>query len=231
MVVMEEVRGKKSSEASKKGHRSVRGWLARWLDECKMAAYGIVLATRYPRFVITTVVSFLVFGTLMNLLAAGGAAIGLIMAAPDWGNKLKVISDAFLKLFGLAGVIWVDWLMVFVVALLQGIVIGLVVLVWKKRRDEQKQNAANVQTAGLAAGLGVLGAGCPTCGTTLFTPLLVSVFGTGGYPVAGTISGVLTALAVIVILWSLKKMGLEAYVMIVSEKFKKRKAAENAQSV
>ena len=108
----------------------------------------------------------------------------------------------------------------FTVAILQGILVGLVMFVWKKRKDENKENA---QTAGIAAGLAVLGAGCPTCGTTLLTPIIGAIFSGGSYAIAGAISSVITWLAVAIAVLAIKKVGLETYVIIASERFKKKR--------
>ena len=120
---------------------------------------------------------------------------------------------------------------------------GLVALVWHKNRrsedgmrgakrrtarDEQSDeddadNADNVQRAGIAAGLAVLSAGCPTCGTTLLMPVIGAISSTGGYAIAGVASGVVFVLALIVALLALKKVGLQAYVIMINEKRERRK--------
>ena len=45
--------------------------------------------------------------------------------------------------------------------------------------------------------------------------------------IAGTISGIMTAVAYVLIFWSLKKMGLEAYVIIKDEEWRKRRQKKN----
>ena len=70
----------------------------------------------------------------------------------------------------------------------------------------------NLQRTGLAAGLAVLGSGCPTCGTTLLAPLIGAIGSSGGLALAGFLSGALTALSMIVALLALQKIGKEAFV-------------------
>lgn len=207
------------------------GKLARWLDECKMAVEGTVLATRDARFVTGFLVSFVVFGTLMNLLSGSTAAVNLFWVT-DFGGKISIIKDAFLGVFGVGRSFW-DWLLTFLIVLLQSILIGLVVFVWQKRRRNKKEqlmaeasNADNLQSAGLVTGLAILGSGCPTCGTTLLAPLLGTLFSSGSFALAGVLSGVLTAVAIIVALFALKKMGRDAYAMILSERYQQKKLKE-----
>lgn len=189
----------------------IRRLLSRWRDEWRMTCYGLVLATRKLRFWVFFVPSFVIFGTLLVLLAPGLAGVNLIFTL-GFPDGLKVIGDAFLGLFG-AGQNFTDWLIVFSISLLQAILIALLAIVWKKRK-----NAVEVQNAGIAAGLAILGSGCPTCGTALMMPLLSGVFGTGVLGFAGALSGVVTALAVVVALFTLKKLGPEIYVIMAEEK-------------
>lgn len=210
----------------------MRRRLERWLDECKMALSGIVLATRERRFLIAALITFIVFGTLINLLSGSTSALNLFWAT-DFPGKLSIIGNAFLAIFGIGRNFW-DWLLLFFITILQSLLIGLVALVWQKRRRSKKdqvvataQNADNLQSAGLAAGLAILGSGCPTCGTTLLMPLLGTLFSSSSYMLAGVISGLLTIAAVLLALWSLKRIGKDAYVMILSERFQRRHAQPN----
>ena len=198
--------------------------LNRWLDEWKLAGSGIILATKDYKFLLAAVSTFIIFGTLMNLFSGSTAALDLFWHV-DISVKLKLILDGFLGLFGVGRSFW-DWLLLFSVTLLQSILIGLVVLVWRKRRRSRTEqvvatatNADNLQNAGLVAGLAVLGTGCPTCGTTLLAPLITTLFSTSSYALAGAISGLLTAAAVVVALLTLKRLGNDAYAIIVSEKY------------
>ena len=226
----------------------------RWCDEWRLACSGILLATRERRFIIAALISFIFFGTLMHLLAGGTAAFSLLASA-DLAGKLKILADGFLANFGVGQNFW-DWLFIFVVTILQSILIGLVVLVWHKRRHpadltttktaqtapnsatkpaanptpsaqatkiaQAASNADNLQSAGIAAGLAVLGTGCPTCGTTLLMPVIGTLFSTSGYALAGLVSGLLTAASLIIALFALKRIGHEAYALIVSERFLRR---------
>ncbi len=208
------------------GGKSWRRKLARAADKWKIAWSGMVLATRYPQFLIAFVISFIVFGTLMNLLSGSSAALDLFWVS-DLNGKMEIIGQAFLALFGF-GRNFLDWLLTFIVVLLQSVLIGLVVFVWRKRRRSRKEqivataaNSENVQNASIAAGLAVLGSGCPTCGTTLLAPVISTLFSTSGLALASFISGALTVAAILVTLFAIQRIGGDAYAMIVSERFQK----------
>ena len=192
--------------------------IAKFFDEILLACKGIGLAMKTARFWVFFLLSFAIFGTLINLLAAGFASFNL-MAAVGFPDCLKIIWDAFLGLFGVNKA-FSDWIVVFPVALLQGILIGMIAVVRKLKKNSAGEN---VQRAGIAAGLAVLGAGCPTCGTALLTPILGAVFA-GGSALVGTVSNIVTILAILIIIFSLKKVGEDCYVIIVSNRYRKKKA-------
>lgn len=199
----------------------------KWLDGFALAGKGILLATREKKFWCGFVPSFLFFGFLMNLLSGGFTKFEL-MSALGFPTSLRIIGECFLAIFGI-NQIFLDWLPIFAISILQSILIGLIVLLWDKKRH---QNSANLEKAGIITGLIALGAGCPTCGTTLLTPLIGTIFSTGGLAITGTISTIITWLAIIIAILSLKRLGEEAYVIIINEKYlaKKRVKEQNEKS-
>lgn len=199
----------------------------KWCDEFVLAGRGILLATKEKRFWVGFIIAFLLFGTLINLLAGGFSKFEL-MGAVGFVGSLKIIGDALLGVFGY-NMLVIEWLPVFSLALLQGVLIGLIALLWHKKRisnSESTSNSANVEKAGIITGLIALGAGCPTCGTTLLTPILGAIFSTGGLAMVGVLSNIITVVAVIIAILSLKRIGEETYVIIVNEEYMKKKLAK-----
>ena len=197
----------------------------KWCDEFVLASKGILLATKEKRFWYGFIPSFFFFGLLINLLQGGFSKFEL-MHALGFPHCFKIIADSFLAIFGVSQPFF-DWLPVFAISLLQGILIGLIVLLWQKKKD---QNSANLEKAGIITGLIALGAGCPTCGTTLLTPLLGAIFSTGSLAIAGTISIIVTVLAIIIAILSLKRLGEETYVIIINEEYLARKSKKEANA-
>lgn len=188
----------------------------RWADEFKLAIYGAILCFRRKRFLIAFFIAFVIFGTLLNLLASGSATFN-ILSVVDFPHKLEILWNAFLGTFGVNRV-FQDFIFIFLLTILQSILIGLVVFVYKYRKD-----STNLQNAGIITGLIVLGSGCPTCGTTILAPIIISIAGSSGMAIAGTVSWVLTLLSFIIALFALKKVGFEAYAIIKAEEFTKKK--------
>ena len=194
----------------------------KWLDEFALAGKGILLASKEKRFWCGFIPSFLFFGFLMNLLS-GGLTKFELMRISGFPASLKILAECFLAIFGIGQPV-LDWLPIFSISILQGILIGLIALLWSKKRTKtDSTNSDNVEKAGIITGLIALGAGCPTCGTTLITPLIGAIFSTGGLAIAGTISTIVTWLAIIIAILSIKRLGLESYVIIVNEKYLSKK--------
>jgi len=183
----------------------------KWCDEFLLSGQGILLATRQKRFWYGFIPAFCFFGLLMNLLAGGSTKFEL-MGILGFPNCLQIIWQSFVSIFGI-GQPFLDWLPIAAIAFLQGILIGLIVFLWDIKRQ---QNSANLEKAGIITGLIALGAGCPTCGTTLLTPLIGTIFSTSGLAIAGALSTIITWLAIIIAILSLKRLGLEAYVNIIA---------------
>jgi len=191
---------------------------AKWFDELALAAKGLLLYTRRKTFWLPFIITFLVFGLLINLLSNGFSSFKLIFSG-NLSLAWSVLSSAFLAIFGI-GKAFPDFLLNFFLSLLQAILISLVIFVFKHNKA-----SANAESSAIVAGLAILGSGCPTCGTTLLAPVLGAVLSgtTSAVSAAGYISLVLNILAIILAIFVFKKLGFETYAIIKSEEYQKKK--------
>ena len=206
---------------------------ARFFDEFALAGRGLLLATKKKSFWLVFIPTFLIFGTLINLLSSGFTSFQLIggcLESGDFAGAFKIIGGAFLANFGV-GRNFLDFALNFVLTLFQSILISLVVFVAKHNRKERKERkeqkaekASGLESSALVAGLAVLGSGCPTCGTTLLAPVLGALLSgtTGAVKLADTLSVVLNILAILLAILVFRKLGLETYAIIKSEHFKEK---------
>ncbi len=186
----------------------------------RISISGIGLAMKEKRFWTVALPVFVVFGVLLNLLSSGMAGVTLLFNG-DAENFWRMLTKAFLAIFGI-GRNFGDFLLTFAILILQSLLLGTLAVVIKHAKDDQvvtfqeaDQAKTGLQNSGLVAGLAILGSGCPTCGTALITPILGTLFSTGGFAMAGIVSGVITALAVVVALFSLRAVGVDAYAAIL----------------
>ena len=204
---------------------------ARFFDEFALAGRGLLLATKKKSFWITFIVTFFVFGALINLLSSGFTSFQLIggcLESGDFAGAFKIIGNAFLAIFGV-GRNFPDFALNFALTFLQSILIALVVFVARHNRKEKK-SSGNIESSAIVAGLAVLGSGCPTCGTTLLAPVLGTILSgtTGAVKLAGTLSVILNVVAILLAILVFKKLGLETYAIIKSEHFKEKHHEENS---
>lgn len=212
----------------------MKDYFAKFFDELGLAGRGTLLLMRKKSFWPPFLITFIVFGTLINLLSNGFSSFSLIFSdlkAGDFIGGFGIIKSAFLGIFGI-NKNFTDWILNFVLIVLQSTLISLVVFVSKYNRKEKKSADSGLESSALVAGLAVLGSGCPTCGTTLLAPVLGTFLSgaSGAISVAGKISLVLNIFAIILAIFVFKKLGLTTYAIIKSEQYTKKKELNNEKS-
>lgn len=119
-----------SEWAGAKTKKRLKKWqsqLKTWLDQWQLSLKGLMLASLNWKFWLVTSTTLLIFGTLMNLLSGGLAPINLLIAV-DWPEKWTILGENLVGIFGV-GKHFGDWLVMFIIIILQSILMGLVVLV------------------------------------------------------------------------------------------------------
>ncbi|MBR2695656.1 hypothetical protein IKE86_01970 [Candidatus Saccharibacteria bacterium] len=207
---------------------------ARFFDEFSLAGRGLLLATRKKSFWIAFIITFLIFGTLINLLSSGFTSfqlIGACLSSGDFTGAVNILGGAFLANFGI-GRDFLDFILNFVLTVFQSILVSLVVFIYRHNRKQKRAKTTDsgaLESSAIVAGLAVLGSGCPTCGTTLLAPVLGAILSgtTGAVKLAGTLSLVMNILAILLAILVFRKTGLETYAIIKSEEFKEKHHEEN----
>ena len=199
--------------------------IPRFFDEFALAGRGLLLAAKEKSFWVAFIITFIVFGTLINLLSSGFTSFQLIggcLGDGDFFGAFNIIGNAFLGIFGINRN-FLDFALNFALITFQSILIALVTFVAKhNRKERQKKQSSSVESSAIVAGLAVLGSGCPTCGTTLLAPVLGAVLsGTAGaVKLAGILSTIFNIFAILLAILVFHKLGLETYAIIKSEHFK-----------
>lgn len=196
--------------------------LAKWGDEWKMALAGVARASHNWKFDLGVVAIALFFGTLMHILSVGLTNMQILFSGADFSLKFAILREAFLQNFGININFW-DFLPIFLISVAEGVLIMMIILTSRLRKESKKLAKESSETkesgkiSAIAAGLAVLGTGCPTCGTSLLVPVLGSVFA-GSSAAIGAISGILTVTAIIIALLALKKTGTEYFALSIMVK-------------
>lgn len=112
-----------------------------------------------------------------------------------------------------------DFLFMTVINLVQSILFGLLFFILHFR----KQNLSdNLQSTGIIASFFLLSSGCPTCGTALLAPIFISILGSSGLAIIGTVSIALNLISLVLALFVFQKLGYEAYIILESQKYQQK---------
>lgn len=136
---------------------------------------------------------------------------------------MVLLSNTFLAVFGVGRTL-PDFLFLTAITFVQSVLVGLLLFLLHSR----KQNLADqLQSTGIVASFFLLSSGCPTCGTALLTPILLSILGSSGLALAGTLSIILNLLSMLLALFVFQKVGYEAYIILEDQKYCAKKQKQN----
>lgn len=112
-----------------------------------------------------------------------------------------------------------DFLFMTTINFVQSILFGLLFFILHFR----KQNLSdNLQSTGIIASFFLLSSGCPTCGTALLAPIFISILGSSGLALVGTVSFVLNLISLVLALFVFQKLGYEAYIISEAQKYQQK---------
>ena len=169
-------------------------------------------------------ICFLVFGFLLNFFAAGSANWQLFQLS-NLRGKLILIAHTVAAVFGVGRTL-PDFFFMSLINLVQSVLIGLLFFILHFR----KQNLSdNLQSTGIIASFFLLSSGCPTCGTALLAPIFISILGSSGLALIGTVSVILNLISLIMAFFVFQKLGYEAYIISEAEKYQQIKSQKEPE--
>lgn len=168
-------------------------------------------------FLLSFIFTFLIFGFLLNFFAAGLSNWQLFQLS-NLSGKLVLFANTLLAVFGIGRTL-TDFLFLTAITTLQSILFGLLFFTLHYRRQNLTDN---LQRTGIVASFFLLASGCPTCGTALLAPILISLLGSSGLALVGTVSVVLNLVSVLLALYVFQKIGYESYIILEDQKYQSR---------
>ena len=192
-------------------------------DRSKFAVVGYKYLLSRPRYIIALVISFLIFLYILSQLQNGGSNWSLLWSGLDFGRKMEVFGLSLASMLenftSFLGVLIV------ILALMQALCVAGIVFAIRHR---QKDDAINGASAGsIASILAFVTLGCPTCGMTLLTPLLTMIAGAGAVALAEKLGVVLSAVAFVLLFFTLVHLGYLIFVNVSAERAKEKHAKSN----
>lgn len=192
-------------------------------DRSKFALVGTGQLLKRPKYLISFIVSLIIFLYILSFFRDGSGNWQLLTSGLELGRKFEVLGRVFIGVFenftSLGGIILVF------LAILQALIIPLLIHSWKNREKDQVIDGAS--TGSIGAIFGFLALGCPTCGVGLLTPILSAIAGASALALTETVGNILTALAFLLLLYTVIKLGYVAFINISNEKIKKEKHAKS----
>ena len=191
------------------------------MDETKMGLVGVGMVLKKVKYAVIAVVVFLFFAYVLTLFKDGTATWGLLWSNIDLGEKIALKWEVWGRVVGNFVNLW--GLLLMFLAMLQGVAVAILVFSWRSR-TMAKGRVAGLEAGGVGTAMGALALGCPTCGTTLVAPFLSIIFGTGAGVMAEVLGWVLMVVAVVFLLYAVRKLGYGVYIEITARRYKNAKA-------
>lgn len=198
---------------------------ASFFDKIKLSLVGIGRVLRDWRYALTAAMVALALGILFSILSVGTTEWNLLLSRLPIGEKLSIMSDATIRLFADASTI--EGALIIIVVILQGITIALLafsIVAARHIQELRKTSGRRVGETTFASAVATIGLGCSACGASLIIPLL-SVISTSAVFI-GTMTMLITTLAIGLLLYSSWKMGFSAYATTTATRTKKEETHE-----
>lgn len=184
-----------------------------------LAARGIGRILRRPKYALLAIVIAFLFSTLVFYIINIDFYGSLLFSRLSLGDKFTLLGS-------MISIMAVEWLtttngvLLFVVAILQGMAIALLVYTFKRnRKDSKEQTAQQIGSSGIAAIAAAVGLGCVPCGTSLLLPIVTIFFsGSAAASAVSVASIVILVVALLLSIFSLYQVGYIAYIHTETEK-------------
>ncbi|MBR3163973.1 hypothetical protein IKF15_01575 [Candidatus Saccharibacteria bacterium] len=196
-----------------------------WLDErglrIKLAILSTSALLKRPRYLCVFLLSWYVILYFLSFFRDGSGNWSLLWSNLGLGAKWQLLGRVgvetwrnFGSLYGLSLVI---------LAALQALtVIHLLYAVRHREKSKIKESAIDgASTGSIGAVIGFITLGCPSCGITMFTPILTTVAGAGAVAAVETLNQIFIVIAFILLFYTIVKLGYLNFIVLHAKKEKK----------
>ena len=183
-------------------------------NKSKYAVIGAGHCLGRPKYAVACALVFVVILYLFTFFRDGSGRWQLLCAGKTdqlWINFVSMMSN-FASFYGI--------LLVFMSAL-QALAVTQIVYTWRNRRKDEAING--IERGGIASLLGFAALGCPSCGISIFMPILTAIVGTGASIVAERISVIVAIIAFLLLIYANISLGYIIFVIAGNSKKRKEK--------
>ena len=183
-------------------------------NKSKYAVIGAGHCLSRPKYAIACALAFVAILYLFTFFRDGSGRWQLLCAGKTdqlWINFVSMISN-FASFYGI--------LLVFMSAL-QALAVTQIVYTWRNRRKDEA--ISGIERGSIASLLGFAALGCPSCGISIFMPILTAIVGTGASIVAERISVIVAIIAFLLLIYANISLGYIIFVIAGNSKKRKEK--------
>lgn len=183
-------------------------------NKSKYAVIGAGHCLSRPKYAVACALAFVAILYLFTFFRDGSGRWQLLCAGKTdqlWINFVSMMSN-FASFYGI--------LLVFMSAL-QALAVTQIVYAWRNRRKDEA--ISGIERGGIASLLGFAALGCPSCGISIFMPILTAVVGTGASIVAERISVIVAVIAFLLLIYANISLGYIIFVIAGNSKKRKEK--------
>jgi hypothetical protein len=199
-------------------------FIGKWWKRVKIAARGGFYVLSHPQYLTLALGVALLFAYILTMTTSGTTELKLLFSSLSFGDKVGVLGGIFGRVFTNT---WsVSGALVWLLSICQGILISL--LIFHRRRSRKLDDSA-LMNSSIASVLAIVGAGCPTCGTSLIMPLLTVVFSSAAYTVLNSLSAIILVVAFVLVLFSLRRLGFLCYTIESRDKHFSKKETNDGK--
>lgn len=191
------------------GFRKIKRRIVAAVDYLKLALVGQHVVLKNPRYVGVFTIAWIGLYYGYFFFRSGNGDWNLLWSGINMGDKLALLGRDFVNMW----VSLASWygLQLAIMTGLQAMTLVLLIFAWRHRDKENALDGAS--TGGIAAILGMLALGCPSCGLSLITPILTTLAGAGAAVMAEGVSNALLAIAFLLLFYTVIKLGYIALML------------------
>ncbi len=157
---------------------------------------------RYPLFILVTLLlTVLIFGILLWLFNLGLLAYVLFRSPFSIVEKLGFIFSVYTSVFSNFDTPQAIVLVLF--SVLFGMNLTMLIFILYSRGKVVKES----KKTGLSLVLAIIASGCAACGTSILTPLLVSIGASGSLALSRNLGIIISYLSLLLVLYSIYSLG------------------------
>lgn len=172
----------------------------------KLSCVTILWLFRQWRYILIAAIAALAFFELIYWLF-NYDLISLLFFNPviDFGTKLKVFLSPLTSVSNANGML--ATIEMWLIAIIQGVNIALLTYVI---RHQRKVSAGTLGGSSFVGLLAIIGLGCPSCGTSLITPVVAIFASSSAAAVSESINAIVLPLAILIGLYGIYVLGIQA---------------------